>query len=229
MTILHHYIVKLIRLLMGFALIAVGIAVAKQSYCLSPWHVFNDGLAHVFPITMGQANIIVGMLILLLDLLLHETFGIGMVLNIWMTGTLTDLYLSINSRIQILPKIETLPLQVFFCMVSLAFNTIGVYLYMSACMGAGPRDSLVVFLTKRLPFPVGICKLGLEAAVCMIGWLIGGEIGLGTLLYVIFGGPLLQKAFQFFHFDVKKKKDESVLDTWQIITGRMSTEEFASR
>lgn len=229
MAILRRYTEKLFRLLLGFVLISISIAVAKQTYCLSPWHVFNDGLAHVFPITMGQANIIVGMLILFLDLILHETFGIGMVLNIWLVGSLTDLCLSFNSRLQILPKIESLPLQILFCMVSLMINAIGGYLYMSACMGAGPRDSLVVFLTKRLPFPVGACKLGLEAAVCLTGWLIGGEIGLGTLLSVFFGGPFLQTVFSLFHFDVKKKKDESVLDTWRIISGQMTPEEFAAR
>ena len=82
MNLLHRYFMKLIRMLLGFALIAIAIVIAKQSFCLAPWNVLNDGISYTCSVTMGTANIIAGSLILLLDLILRETFGVGMVLNI---------------------------------------------------------------------------------------------------------------------------------------------------
>lgn len=224
MNLLRRYVPKLLRMLLGFILIAIGIVIAKQSFCLAPWNVFNDGISYTFSVTMGTANIIVGTSILLLDLLLRETFGVGMILNIWLIGVFTDVFMSLNARFAVLPRIEFVPLQIVFCLLALVVNAFGIYFYMSARMGAGPRDTLVVFLTKHLPFPVGICKLGLEAVVCLVGWLLGGEVGIGTILFVLCGGPLLQMVFRLFRFDVKAVKNESVLDTWRILTRQTAPE-----
>ena len=87
MKLLRRYTVKLVRILLGLAIMALGIAIAKQAYCLSPWQVLNDGLAHTFSISIGTANIYVGIVILLLDMLIREKFGIGMVLNICLLYT----------------------------------------------------------------------------------------------------------------------------------------------
>lgn len=220
MELIKRYAPKLLRMLLGFVLIAAAIVIAKQSFCLAPWNVLNDGIAYTFSVSMGTANIIVGTTILALDILLHETFGVGMVLNIWLIGVFTDVLMALNSHIALLPRIEEVPLQIVFCLLALVVNAFGIYFYMSARMGAGPRDTLVVFLTKHLPMPVGICKLLLEAVVCLAGWSFGGEVGVGTFLFVLCGGPILQFVFQLFRFDVKAVKNESVLDTWRILAGK---------
>lgn len=226
MHLLRRYFPKLLRMVLGFALIALGVVIAKQSYCLAPWNVLNDGLAYTFSITMGQANILVGTVILLIDLLLREKFGLGMVLNIWLVGVFTDLYMALNTSCGLLPKIESVPLQIVFCLLALLCNALGIYFYMSARMGAGPRDTIIVFLTKHLPLPVGACKLLLEAVVCFIGWAIGGEVGLGSFLFVFCGGPILQFVFRVFGFDVKAAKNESLLDTWHIVTNQKDAPRF---
>lgn len=224
MHLLRRYIPKLLRMVLGFALIALGTVIAKQSYCLAPWNVFNDGLSHSLNITLGQANILVGTSILIIDLFLREKFGLGMVLNIWLVGVFTDIYMALNAAVTVLPKVEFLPLQLLCGVLALCCNAFGIYFYMSARMGAGPRDTIIVFLTKHLPFPVGACKLALEAVVCLIGWLIGGEVGIGTLLFVFGGGPLLQLVFRLFRFDVKAAKNESLWDTWKILRGKSAAE-----
>lgn len=224
MSLLRRYSAKLCRITLGFAAMALGMAIAKQSYCLSPWNILNDGISHTFSITIGQANNIVGLVILALDLLLRETFGFGMLLNILLLGTFTDIFLWLNGVFSIMPKIQSVPLQMVFCLLSLILNGFGMYLYMSARMGAGPRDTLLVFLTKHVPLPIGICKLAVEAVVCFTGWLIGGEVGIGSFLYVLLGGPILQFFLHLFHFDVKAAKSESILDTWQILCRRKQPE-----
>lgn len=155
MKLLRRYTVKLVRILLGLAIMALGIAIAKQAYCLSPWQVLNDGLAHTFSISIGTANIYVGIVILLLDMLIREKFGIGMVLNIVMTGVFTDMYLSLNTTFGIMPKAEAIPLQILFCLAAVLLNALGMYFYMSAWMGAGPRDTLVVFFGKASTRSVG--------------------------------------------------------------------------
>lgn len=217
----RRYSGKLLRMVIGFSFIALGVVIAKQSYCLSPWNVLNDGLAYTFPITIGQANITVGMTILVINLLfLHETFGVGTVLNIWLVGVITDQLMRLNTAWDILPKIHSVPLQILFCLASLLSNALGIYFYMSARMGAGPRDTVIVFLTKHLPMPVGLCKLLLEATACLVGWLIGGEVGIGSLISVLCGGPILQQVFRLFHFNVKQLRGENISDTWQILRGK---------
>ena len=220
-ALVRRYSGKLLRMVIGFSFIALGVVIAKQSYCLSPWNVLNDGLACIFPITIGQANITVGMTTLVINLLfLHETFGVGTVLNIWLVGVITDLLMKLNTAWDILPKIHSVPLQILFCLVSLVSNALGIYFYMSARMGAGPRDTVIVFLTKHLPLPVGLCKLLLEAAACLVGWLIGGEVGIGSLISVFCGGPILQQVFRLFRFHVKRLRSENITDMWQILRGK---------
>ena len=118
---------------------------------------------------MGTANILVGACILLLDLLLRETFGIGMVLNILLVSVFTDLFLALNTRLTLLPRVGQIPQQILFCLLAL-----------------------------------------------------GGEVGLGTFIFVLCGGPILQGVFRLLHFDVKAVKNESVLDTWRILTHRQA-------
>ncbi|NLU24991.1 MAG: hypothetical protein GXW99_09875 [Clostridiales bacterium] len=219
MNIPRRYFIKLCRILLGFILIALGVVVAKQSYCLAPWNVLNDGISHTFSVSLGTANIIVGTSILVIDLFLREKLGIGMILNIWLIGVFTDAFMALNRFLSLMPKIESVPLQVLFCMLALTLNAFGIYFYMSARMGAGPRDTIVVFFTKHLPLPVGACKLLLEAVVCFTGWAIGGEVGIGSLIFVLCGGPILQSVFRLFHFDVKAVRNESIVDTCQIMTG----------
>lgn len=122
MSLLRRYSAKLCRITLGFAAMALGMAIAKQSYCLSPWNILNDGISHTFSITIGQANIIVGLVILALDLLLRETFGFGMLLNILLLGTFTDIFLWLNGVFSIMPKIQSVPLQMVFCLLSLILN-----------------------------------------------------------------------------------------------------------
>ena len=217
MVLLRRYIPKLLRMMLGFALIALGVVIAKQAFCLTPWNVLNDGLAHTFPITIGQANIVVGVVILLIGILLRETIGIGMILNICFVGVFTDFFMVLNNTWGVLPRIESVPLQLVLGVLSVVSNALGIYFYMSARMGTGPRDTIMVHMTKTLPFPVGVCRLALEAVVCLIGWLIGGEVGLGSLIFVFCNGPMIQLVFRVFRFDVKAVKNESVLDTLHIL------------
>lgn len=207
---------KLGRILFGFTLISFAVLLTKQSQCLSPWNVLNDGVSCAFAIPLGQASIWVGAAILLLDILAKEKLGFGTVLDILAVGWITDLLFWINGKLDLIPRVDSLPLQVVFCFVALWFNAFGIYFCVSAAMCGGPRDTLYIYLKKKLPIPIGICKLLLEAAACLSGWLLGGEVGIGTLVSVLLGGPILQYVFRLFQFRAAEIRHESIRDTLKI-------------
>lgn len=210
-------ILKLLRATVGFAIIGLSIAITKQIGSLNPWNVLNDGLSKTVGITIGQANTTIGIIIVLIDILAREKLGIGTLLNAMLIGRFTDLFLNLNAALGILPKITEVWLQVPICLVAILINSFGLYFYMSAQMGSGPRDSLMLAVTKRLPFSVGKCRMLLEAFAFTLGALLGGEFGVGTLLAVLCGGPCFQKVCKMMGYDVKATKNESFADTWRFL------------
>ena len=210
---------KLIRLMVGFAIIGCGTMVSKQIGSLNSWNVLNDGLANVLPITMGQANTIIGIAIILIDILAREHLGIGTVLNALCIGMFSDLFINLNNTIGLLPKIDNIALQIPLCFVAIFLSSFGIYLYMSAQMGSGPRDSLMLAITKRVPFQVGYCRMAMEATAFVIGVILGGEFGVGTFITVFCGGPCLQKICKIAGFDMKKLHNESFGETYAFLKG----------
>ena len=215
---LKERILKILRTIVGFAIIGLSIAITKQVGSLNPWNVLNDGLSKTIGITIGQANTTIGIVIVLIDIIAKEKLGIGTLLNALLIGRFTDLFVNLNATLGLLPKITNPVLQVPICLIAILINSFGLYFYMSAQMGSGPRDSLMLVVTKRLPFSVGTCRMLLEAFAFVLGGLVlGGEFGIGTLLAVLFGGPCFQKVCKLMGYNVKATKNESFADTWRFL------------
>lgn len=213
-------ILKILRTIVGFAIIGLGIAITKQVGSLNPWNVLNDGVSRVTGLTIGQANTTIGIIIVLIDIIAKEKLGIGTLLNALLIGRFTDMFVDLNAALGLLPRIEEVWLQIPICLIAIVINSFGLYFYMSAQMGSGPRDSLMLVVTKRLPFSVGTCRMILEAFAFTLGGLIlGGEFGIGTLLAVLFGGPCFQKVCKMMGYNVKATKNESFADTWRFLKG----------
>ncbi len=215
------YFLKSIRIIAGLLLIAFGVFISKQCFCLAPWNVLSDGVSSLLGISIGTASIIISVMIITIDVVSREKLGFGSLLNVFLLGLFTDMFLEINRHLTILPRIENVPLQILFCIVSLFFNGLGIYLYMSARMGAGPRDTLMVHLSRKLHFPSGYCRLGLEFIAGLSGWLLGGEVGVGTVVSVFLGGPILQLVFQAFKYDPSAVESESFSDTLHNISKKI--------
>jgi len=163
---LKPIVLRFLRLLTGLFIMSVGITMAYQSGLgLSPWDVLNDGASVIFPVTFGQASIGLGLLILLVDVLLKERIGFGTFINILLVGTIVDLivWLGLIPSYRGLEDLSMLAPRLLLCVGSLIPSSIGVYLYMSARLGAGPRDSLMCALTRRgKKIPVGTVRIILE-------------------------------------------------------------------
>lgn len=202
------------RLFLGLFIYATGIVLTiKANLGLSPWQVFHQGVSNHIGITMGQASIIVGFIFVILDWILGEKLGIGTICNMIFIGVFMDV-LMLNNLIPVFNNIYAQ-----FLMLALGMFVIGIgsYLYIGAGLGSGPRDGLMVALTKKFKKSVSFIRNSIELSVLVIGYALGGTIGIGTLIMVIGLGYFVQFAFKLFKFDVKKVKHRFIDDYIRII------------
>ena len=180
-------VVRYLKLFLGFFVCSLGVVVIiKSNLGFSPWDVLHQGISKVGNITIGQASILVGVGVITLDCFLGERIGSGTILNILFIGTFMDLILYLG----IVPLSNGIVMGVFMMFFGLFIFSIGCYLYMSTGLGCGPRDALMVALTKKTNF-------------LFIGYLLGGYAGVGTVITAIFTGVIIQWVFKILKFDVK--------------------------
>jgi uncharacterized membrane protein YczE len=163
-----------------------------------PWDVLNLGLSGTFGILYGTASIAVSVTILIIDILLKEPIGIAMFIDSVVVGKSVDLF----NHIDIIPECHSLGASVVMMLIGLTIMGYTQYTYMIASLGCGPRDTLLVGLSKRMrKVPIGVISIGLLSLATLIGWLLGGPVGLGTLICAFGAGPIMQFAFRTVNFD----------------------------
>ncbi|HOC08549.1 MAG TPA: hypothetical protein PLE53_00305 [Bacillota bacterium] len=167
---------------------------------LAPWDVFHQGLSKTFGITIGQASIGIGIIIIIINSLFKEKVGWGSLSNMLFIGVFVDI-LMLN---HIIPEFENLVLRALMMFSGMFVIGVATYLYISVGLGAGPRDGLMVALTKRTGKSVRLVRNTIETVVVIIGYFLGGTVGVGTLVIALTIGVFVQLAFQLFKFDVKK-------------------------
>ena len=198
-----------IRLFIGIFLYAVGIVFTiNANLGLSPWDVFHQGISKLTGITMGQASIIVGLLVVILDWLLGEKVGLGTICNMIFIGIFMD-FLMLNHLLPIFHNIIAKVIMMFLGMFIIA---IASYFYIGAELGSGPRDGLMIALTKKSEKSVSFIRNSIEFIVLVIGYFLGGTVGFGTLIMVALGGHFLQLVFKIFKFDVRKVEHKFIDD-----------------
>jgi uncharacterized membrane protein YczE len=180
-----------LRLLSGLACFGLGIAFMKQADLgLGPWDVLADGLSFLSGMKMGTIQIWIGVVVLLLWVPIREKPGIGTILNILLIGNFTNLGLAH------IPMLHNLPLQAAWLAAGLLLIGLGSALYLGSRLGAGPRDGLMVGLCRRMGWSVRLTRTLLEVSVLALGWLLGGTVGLGTLVFAFGIGPIIQWMFR---------------------------------
>lgn len=201
---------RLTRLMFGLMLYAIGIVnTIYAGVGLAPWDVFHQGLTKHFDLTMGQASMCIGLIIVLLDWALGEKIGIGTLANMFFIGFFMDIIMS-NSWI---PKASGLVLPYVQLVIGMMVIGLASYFYLSAGYGSGPRDGLMVALTKRTGKSVRFIRNGIEVSVVIAGVLLGGQFGFGTIIMAFAGGYFVQLAFTLFHFKVTEVKHEFIEDS----------------
>lgn len=180
-------------LLVGLMLYGIGIAfMVRSGLGLGPWGVFEQGLARHLHIELGTVTIFVGVAVLLGWVPLGQRPGIGTVLNIMLIG------LVLNVTLPLFAAPSGLVLRLIWLTIGIVIIGIASGLYLSARFGAGPRDGLMMGLQHRTGLSVRLVRTLIELTVLVVGWLLGGTVGVGTLAFALGIGPIVQWSLRCF-------------------------------
>jgi len=204
----------MLRLLLGLLLYALGIVLTLNARIgFGPWEVFHVGLAETTGMSIGTASIITGVAIALIALLIGEKLGLGTVLNMVLIGIFLDAILAVA----FIPVAASFWIGVVMMVAGLFVISLGSYFYIGSGFGAGPRDSLMVALVRKTRLPVGVIRGGIELTAVLVGWRLGGMVGLGTVLAAVLIGFCVQLTFRLLRFDPTAVQHESLTATWHSI------------
>ncbi|MEU0005070.1 hypothetical protein ABZ079_12445 [Streptomyces sp. NPDC006314] len=178
---------RLIQLYAGLALYGASSALLVEAGLgLEPWNVLHQGLAELTGLTIGVVSIVVGAAVLLLWIPLRQRPGLGTVSNVFVVG------LAMDGTLALVPDVHSLAVRIPLLLAGIVLNGAATGLYIAASFGPGPRDGLMTGLHRRTGRSIRLMRTVVEVAVVVTGFLLGGTIGVGTVLYAVSIGPLAQ-------------------------------------
>jgi uncharacterized membrane protein YczE len=206
-------ILRLPVLFTGFFIVGIGI-VANLYATLGthPWGVLHVGLTNVTPFTLGQITQIVGLIIVISSWLLGFSPGFGTIANMVTIGFFIDVIIYWN----VIPIQTQLTWQITQLILSIIILGAGVFLYLRAQLGAGPRDGLMIALTTRFSRPISHIRVPMDVSVVVLGFLLGGPLGVGTVISALTIGYFIQFFLKIGQFD-KPSEQLSLLGLYQIL------------
>ena len=188
------FVSRVAWLVVGLFLCACGIVCFLESELgLPPWDVLHQGLAEQLGISFGAANLLVSVAVLALVWRLKAGIGLGTFLNAILIG----LFVIALTAIDAVDALSDEPLGVRIGLIAVALACFGVgsAFYICASLGAGPRDSLMLVTSRRLGIRIGTARTGIELAALVVGFLLGGTVGIGTLVFAVGIGPVVEVSF----------------------------------
>ena len=178
---------RLVQLAVGLTLYGVSMGMMVRSGLgLDPWDVFHYGIAQHLPVSFGTVTIIVGVAVLLLWIPLRQWPGLGTVANVVVIGLATD------ATLALLDAPDAIVVRVLLLVGGIVLNGLAGALYIGSQFGPGPRDGLMTGLVRRTGRSFRLVRTSIEVTVLVVGWLLGGVVGLGTVLYAVLIGPVVQ-------------------------------------
>jgi uncharacterized membrane protein YczE len=177
---------RLAQLFAGLALYGASLAfLLRAELGLAPWDVLHQGLAERTGTTVGTMVVAVSFVVLLAWLPLRQRPGFGTVANALLVGVFLDL------TMLVLGDVDSWGWRVLLLVAGVPLNALATALYIGALLGPGPRDGLMTGLVRRTGRSVRAVRTSLELTVLVTGWLLGGTVGIGTVLYAVAIGPLV--------------------------------------
>ncbi len=184
---------------------------------LAPWDCLGMGIAGHTPLNYGLSMTAMALVILGVDLLLKERIGFGTIIDALLTGNFVQMFNDLNP----LPANGNMWLGIAIMAAGFAFMALGMWIYMSAGQCCGPRDALLVGLGKRMPrLPIGVVEILLWAAVLLAGWLLGGPVGVGTLISTFGAGLVMQLVYSLLRFEPRSVVHRDAAQVVREIAGK---------
>ena len=204
-----------LRIVAGLLVFAFGVHLTIYANIgLAPWDCLGMGVAKHTPLNYGVAMTLIALTVLGIDILLKEKIGFGTVIDALLTGNFVQMFNSLNP----FAANDRLWVGVLLMLAGFVFMAVGMAIYMKSEQGCGPRDALLVGLGKRLPkVPIGIVEVLLWAVVLLAGWLLGGPVGIGTLISTFGAGLVMQLVYQAIRFEPRKLKHRDVFEVARIL------------
>ena len=176
---------------------------------LAPWDCLGMGLSYHTPLNYGLSMTLIALAVLGIDVLLSEKIGFGTIIDALLTGNFVQFFNSFNP----LPLNEHVLTGICIMLVGFVFMALGMAVYMKSEQCCGPRDALMVGLGKRMTrIPIGIVEVILWSVVLLAGWLLGGPVGIGTIISTFGAGIVMQIVYSLIHFEPRDLNHKGVLE-----------------
>ncbi|QMI04358.1 hypothetical protein [Citrobacter sp. RHB25-C09] len=191
---------RLVQLYFGLVLYGVSTAMfVRADLGADPWNVFHLGLAKLLSMQIGVVMILVGALVLLLWIPLRQRPGLGTLSNVIVIGLAAD------AALMVIPELSSLGVRSVILVMAVIVNALATSMYIGAGFGAGPRDGLMTGIHARTGWSVRTIRTAIEVTVLLSGWLLGGTLGVGTVLYALAIGPLIQLCLPWFRYQPRSR------------------------
>lgn len=199
----------------GLFLYSCGVYLTVQADIgIAPWECLSMAISGKVGLSFGFVHTVSSIIILGIDLLLKEKIGFGTILDALLVGNYVDWI----GYFEPIPVSHSLPLSILMVVIGLFIMGFGQYFYMSAGQSCGPRDSLTIALGKRFPnVPVGMVQSVIVGVVLLVGWLLDGPIGIGTIISVFVAGTALQTVCRFMHFEPRNVKHLNIIEATKLL------------
>ena len=204
-----------LRIVAGLLVFAFGVHLTIfANIGLAPWDCLGMGIAKHTPLNYGLAMTIMAVVILGIDLLLKERIGYGTVIDALLTGNFVQMYNDLNP----FPLNDNLWIGIAVMTGGFVMMALGMWIYMKGEQCCGPRDALLVGLGRRVPkMPIGLVEILLWAAVLLAGWLLGGPVGIGTLISTFGAGLVLQCVYRIIRFEPRSIRHRDIIQVTRIL------------
>ena len=189
---------RLVQLHLGLVLFGISMAMVVRSELGNiPWDVLHQGVAGRTGLSFGTAAVMVSFLVLLCWIPLRERPGYGTIVNALILGPVADLTL------RVIPESLPLAARVTLFVTGVLLNAVATGAYIGARFGPGPRDGLMTGLVTQTGATVRLVRTGIEVVVVLLGWLLGGTFGVGTVVFALAIGPLVHIAMPRFEIPTR--------------------------
>ena len=206
---------SLFRIIFGLVIYSFGVYLTIYANIgLAPWDCLGTGIAKHTPLNYGSSMVLIGVCAIVIQIILRERIGFAALFDALITGRLTQFFIDISPY----PENHSLWLGIVFMLYGFLFIALGMCVYMKAEMGSGPKDGLLIAIGKRLPkIPIGIVEILLWSVVTLIGWMLGGTVGIGTVISTFGAGAMMHLFYTMIHFEPRKLRHRSIKDTFSIL------------
>ena len=215
MNIKKRTLMEWLKIVLGLIVFALGVHMTIYANIgLAPWDCLGMGIAKHTPFNYGISMTLIAVTVLIIDILLKERIGYGTIIDAICTGNFVQMF----NYLDPLPENKNTMLGIVIMLGGFVFMALGMWIYMSAQQCCGPRDALLVGLGKRMKkVPIGIVEIMLWAVVLLFGFLLGGPVGVGTLISTFGAGLVMQLVYSLIHFEPRKLRHRDIFEVSRIL------------